>query len=130
MRAASERQKSYPNLRRKDVEFSVGDRVFLKVLPWKKVLRFGCKGKLSLRFIGPYKILKRVGPVAYQLELLSKLDHFHEVFHVSMLRKYRSNLSNVISIKEVKVRPNISYEEEPIQILDREVKVLKKKKFL
>ena len=65
--------------------------VFLKVSPWKKILRFGKKGKLSPRFIGPYRILKRVGPVAYQLELPPELDRIHDVFHVSMLRRYRSD---------------------------------------
>ncbi|KAA3470424.1 DNA/RNA polymerases superfamily protein [Gossypium australe] len=82
---ASERQKSYFDLKRKDIEFSVGDRVFLKVSPWKKVLRFGCKGKLSLRFIGLYHIVKRVGPVAYKLELPPNLDHIHDVFHVKQI---------------------------------------------
>ena len=64
----------------------MGDMVFLKVSPWKKILRFGKKGKLSPRFIGPYRVLKRIGPVAYQLELPPELDRIHDVFHVSMLR--------------------------------------------
>ncbi|XP_052878843.1 uncharacterized protein LOC128285375 [Gossypium arboreum] len=66
LKAASDRQKSYADLKRREIEFNVGDQVFLKVSPWKKVLRFGRKGKLSLRFIGPYKIIERVGPVAYR----------------------------------------------------------------
>ncbi|KAG8489207.1 hypothetical protein CXB51_017306 [Gossypium anomalum] len=74
---------------RKDIEFNVGDFVFLKVSPWKKVLRFGRMGKLSPRFIGPYRVLKRVGPSAYQLELPPEFDHIHDVFHVSMLKRYR-----------------------------------------
>ncbi|KAG8499148.1 hypothetical protein CXB51_005595 [Gossypium anomalum] len=88
-----------------------------KVSPWKKVLRFGRKGKLSPRFIGPYQILKQVGPVAYQLELPPDLYCIHDVFHVSMLRRYRSD----------PLRPALTIEAEPIQILDRDVKVLKRK---
>ena len=80
LKEASDRQKSYADLKRKEIEYSVGDMVFLKVSPWKKILRFGKKGKLSPRFIGPYRILKRVGPVAYQLELPSELDRIHDVF--------------------------------------------------
>ncbi|KAK5775706.1 hypothetical protein PVK06_043638 [Gossypium arboreum] len=74
LKAASDRHKSYVDLKRKKIEYSIGDMVFLKVSPWKKVLRFGRKGKLSPRFIGPYRILRRVGPVAYQLELPLKLE--------------------------------------------------------
>ena len=74
LKAASDRQKSYANLKRKDIEFEFGDKVFLKVSPWKKILHFGSKGKLSPRFIGPYEILERVGPVAYRLALSSKVS--------------------------------------------------------
>ncbi|KAG8502945.1 hypothetical protein CXB51_000734 [Gossypium anomalum] len=94
-------QKSYADLKRKDIEYSVGDMVFLKVSPWKKVLRFGHKRKLSPRFIGLYRILKRVGPVADQLELPSKLDRIHEVFHVSMLRRYRSDPTHIVPVEEI-----------------------------
>ena len=69
LKAVSDRQNSYANLKRKDIEFEVGDKVFLKVSPWKKILRFGRKGKLRPRFIGPYEILERVGPIAYRLAL-------------------------------------------------------------
>ncbi|KAA3483481.1 DNA/RNA polymerases superfamily protein [Gossypium australe] len=124
LKEASDRQKSYFDLKRKDIEFAVGDKVFLKVSPWKKVLRFGRKGKLSPRFIGPYRVLKRVGPVAYQLELPPELGQIHDVFHVSMLRRYRSNLSHVVPTEEIEVRPDLSFEEEPVEILDRDVKVL------
>ena len=89
LKVASDRQKSYADLKRKDIEYEVGDKVFLKVSPWRKVLRFGKKGKLSLRFIGPYETLERVGPVAYRLALPPKLTKLHDVFHVSMLRRYR-----------------------------------------
>ena len=89
LKAVSDRQKSYANLKRKDIEYEVGDKVFLKVSPWRKVLRFGKKGKLSSRFIEPYEILERIGPVAYRLAFLSELAKLHNVFHVSMLRRYR-----------------------------------------
>ncbi len=79
LKVASDRQKSY------------GDKVFLKVLPWKKVLRFGRKGKLSLWFIRPYEVIEHVGPVAYRLTLPLELDKIHNVFHMSMLRRYRSD---------------------------------------
>ncbi|KAA3483244.1 ty3-gypsy retrotransposon protein [Gossypium australe] len=127
LKEASDRQKSYADLKRKEIEFSVGDQVFLKVSPWKKVLRFGRKGKLSPRFIGPYRVLKRVGPVAYQLELPPELNRIHNVFHVSMLRRYRSDPSHIVPVEEIKVRPDLSFEEEVVQILDRDVKVLRRK---
>ncbi|KAA3484672.1 reverse transcriptase [Gossypium australe] len=99
----SEQKKSYADLKRKDIEFEIGDKVFLKVSSWKKVLRFGCKGKLSPRFIGPYEIIERVGPVAYRLSLTPELEKIHNVFHVSMLRRYRSGPSNVISPTEIEI---------------------------
>ncbi|KAK5773359.1 hypothetical protein PVK06_049665 [Gossypium arboreum] len=128
LKAAFDRQKSYADLKRQDIEYSVGDKVFLKVSPWKKVLRFGRKGKLTPRFIGPYEIVERIGPVAYQLALPSELQRIHDVFHVSMLRKYRSDPSHIISTEDIKVRPDLSYEEEPVQILAQEVKELRNKK--
>lgn len=86
LKAASNRQKSYADLKRKEIEFQVGDKMFLKVSPWKKILRFGQKGKLSPRFIGPYEVIERIGPVAYRLALPAELKRIHNVFHVSMLR--------------------------------------------
>jgi len=97
-------------LRRKDIEYEVSDKVFLKVSPWKKVLRFGRKGKLSPRFIGPYEVIERVGPVVYRLALPPELDKIHNVFHVSMLRRYRSDPSHVISMEEIEIQPNLIYE--------------------
>ncbi|KAK5819090.1 hypothetical protein PVK06_024049 [Gossypium arboreum] len=128
LKAALDRQKSYADLKRKDIEYQVGDKVFLKVSPWKKVLRFGRKGKLSPRFIGPYEVSERVGPVAYRLILPPELEKIHNVFHVSMLRRYRSDPTHVITPSEVEVQPNLSYEEEPVRILMREVKELHNKK--
>ena len=85
LKTTSNHQKSYADLKRKEIEFQVGDKVFLKVSPWKKVLRFGRKGKLSPRFIGPYEIIERIGLVAYRLALPPELDRIHNIFHVSML---------------------------------------------
>ena len=86
LKAAQDRQKSYSDLKRNDVEYEAGTKVFLKVSPWRKILRFGKKGKLSPRFIAPYEILERIGPVAYRLALPPELSKIHNVFHVSMLR--------------------------------------------
>ncbi|XP_017613585.1 uncharacterized protein LOC108458691 [Gossypium arboreum] len=93
----------------------------------KKVLRFGRKGKLNPSFIGPYRILRRVGPVAYQLELPFELEWIHDVFHVSMLKRYRSDTTHVVLVEEIEVRPDLIFEEELVQVLDREIKVLRKK---
>ncbi|XP_016690855.1 uncharacterized protein [Gossypium hirsutum] len=101
LKAGFDRQKSYGDLKRRDIKYFVGDFVFLKVSLWKKVLRFSHKRKLSPRFIGSYQILKCVGPVAYQLELPLELDRIHDMFYVSMLKRYRSDLSHVVSIKEI-----------------------------
>ena len=83
LKATSDRQKSYANLKRKDIEYKVRDTVFLKVSPLRKILKFGKKGKLSPKFIGPYDILERIGPVAYRLALPLELAKLHNVFHVS-----------------------------------------------
>ena len=90
-------------MKRKDIEYEVGDKVFLKVSPWMKILRFGKKGKRSPRLIGPYEILERIGPVAYLLALPLELANLHDVFHVSMLRKYRSDGSHILSVQEMQV---------------------------
>ena len=84
---ARSRQKSYADKRRKPLEFAVDDRVLLKVSPWKGVVRFGKKGKLAPRYVGPFRIIERVGKVAYRLELPTELENVHPVFHVSNLRK-------------------------------------------
>ena len=91
------------------------------------MLRFGKKGKLSPRFIGPYEVLERIGPVAYRLELPPELAKLHDVFHVSMLRKYRSDESHILPVQEIQVQEDLSYNEEPKTILDREVKQLRNK---
>ena len=93
-------------------------------------MRFGKKGKLSPRFIGPYEVIEKVGPVAYILTLLPNLEKIHNVFHMSMLRRYRSDLSHVVSLETIELRPDLTYEEEPVEILDHEVKELQNKKIL
>ena len=97
LKIAQDRQKSYADNRRKDLEFEVGDMVFLRISPWKGVLRFRKRGKLSPRYIGPYRIVERIGEVAYRLELPSDLDRIHDIFHVSMLRKYMPDPSHVLT---------------------------------
>ena len=125
MRTAQSRQKSYADVRRKSLEFEVGDPVFLKVAPMKGVLRFGHKGKLSPKFIGPFEILERVGPVAYKLALPPALSGVHDVFHVSMLRKYITDPIHVIDYEPLQLNEDLSYEEKPVRILAREVKTLR-----
>ena len=93
---AQSRQKSYDDVRRRPLEFEVGDHVFLKVIPKKGVVRFGKRGKLSPRFIGPFEILERIGTVAYRLALPPSMLGVHEVFHVSTLRKYTPYLVHVV----------------------------------
>ncbi|TYK11047.1 ty3-gypsy retrotransposon protein [Cucumis melo var. makuwa] len=119
------RQKSYVDERRKDLEFDMGDMIFLQVAPMKGVLRFEKKGKLSPRFVGPFGILERIVPVAYCLTLPSAFSAVHDVFHVSMLRKYVVDLTHVVDFKSLQIDENLSYEEQPIEILAREVNMLR-----
>ncbi|XP_012442018.1 uncharacterized protein LOC105767033 [Gossypium raimondii] len=93
-------------------------------------MEISCKGKLSPRFIGSYRILKCVGPIAYQLELPPKLDCIHDVFHVSTFRRYQFDPSQVVSVEEIEVRQDLTFEEEPIQILEHDIKVLGRKSSL
>lgn len=125
LQAARDRQKSYADTRRRPLEFQVGDRVMLKVSPWKGLIRFGKRGKLNPRYIGPFKILARVGPVAYRLELPSELSSVHPTFHVSNLKKCLSDESLVIQLDEIQLNDDLQFIEEPVEIMDREVKQLK-----
>ena len=102
--------------------------MFLKVSPWKKVMRFGKNGKLSPRFIGPYELIEKVGPVAYRLTLPPDLEKIHNVFHISTLRRYRLDPSHVVYSETIELRPDLTYEEEPAEILASEVKELRNKK--
>ena len=117
LKAVSDQQKSYVGLKRKNIEYEVGDKVFLKVSSWRKILRFGKKGKLSPRFIRPYEILERIGPMAYHLELPLELAKLHNVFHVSMIWRCRSNESHILPVQDVQVQADLSYYEEPKAIL-------------
>ncbi|KAA3479584.1 reverse transcriptase [Gossypium australe] len=116
LKMASDKQKSYADLKRRDIEFSS----FLRVYPWKKVLRLGKKGKLSPRFIGTYEVTERVGPVAYRLALPVELQKIHDVFHMSMLKRYRSDPSHILSPEEIELQSDLTYEEEPVKILAHE----------
>ncbi|KAL0556510.1 hypothetical protein IC582_005024 [Cucumis melo] len=127
MHTAQSRQKSYADVRRKDLEFEIGDKVFLKVAPMKGVLRFERRGKLSPRFVGPFEILERIGPVAYRLALPPSLSAVHDVFHVSMLRKYVPDPSHVVDYEPLEIDENLSYVEQPVEVLAREVKTLRNK---
>ena len=100
----------------------------MKVSPWKGVMRFGKKGKLSPRFIGPFEILKQVGVVAYQLALPPDLQYIHDVFHISVLRPYQFDRKHVIDYDPIEIRPDLTYEEQPVEIVDRKVQELRKKK--
>nr|GFA16869.1 putative reverse transcriptase domain-containing protein [Tanacetum cinerariifolium] len=98
MQAARDRQKSYANLKRKPMEFQVGDKVMLKVSPWKGVVRFGKREKLNPRYVGPFKVLERVGDVAYKLNLSKELSRVHNTFHVSNLKKCHANKPLAVSL--------------------------------
>ena len=119
LKIARDRQRSYADNRRKDLQFKIGDWVFLKISHWKGVLRFGRRGKLNPIFIGPYEIVSKVGPVAYKLKLPPELSRIHDTFHVSMLRKYIPDPSHVLRKQPVQLKENLTYEEIPVQIVDR-----------
>nr|GEZ49154.1 putative reverse transcriptase domain-containing protein [Tanacetum cinerariifolium] len=121
---ARSRQKSYADVRRKPLEFEVGDRVMLKVSPWKGVIRFGKRGKLSPRYIGPFKILSRIGSVAYKLDLPQELHGIHNTFYLSNLKKCLADDELVIPLDEVKIDDKLHFIEEPVEIMDREVNSL------
>ncbi|GJY99314.1 putative nucleotidyltransferase, ribonuclease H [Tanacetum coccineum] len=127
LKEARSRQKSYADKHRRDLEFQVGDRVFLKVSPFRGVKRFGIKGKLSPRFIGPFEILERIGEVSYRLALPPQLSHVHDVFHVSLLRGYHYHPLHVASYPFDQIQPDMSLSEEPESILDRQERVMRNK---
>ena len=115
---AQSRQKSYADMRRRPLEFEVGDHVFLKVMPKRGVVRFGKRGKLSPKFIGPFEILERIDTVAYRLALPPSMSSFHEVFHVSMLWKYTSDPAHVVDWGQIEVDTYGAFEERLVCILD------------
>ncbi|GKB55573.1 hypothetical protein Tco_0906326 [Tanacetum coccineum] len=121
-----DRQKSYVDYRGKPLEFEVGDRVLLKVTPWKGVVHFGKKGKLALRYVGPFEILERIDLVAYRLRLPEELNSVHDTFHVSNLKKFLADANLHVPLNEIKIDKTLRFVEEPIEIIDREVKSLKR----
>jgi hypothetical protein len=119
LEAAQARQKSYHDRRRKPLQFGVGDHVYLKVSPTKGVQRFGIKGKLAPRYIGPYEIKETCGPVAYHLKLPPHMSAVHDVFHVSQLRKCVPLPTEVLPEPEIEIEPDLSYQEHPVKVLDQ-----------
>ncbi|GJR28406.1 putative reverse transcriptase domain-containing protein [Tanacetum coccineum] len=113
------------------IEFSynnIGDRVLLKVSPWKEVVRFGKKGKLAPRYVGPFEIVERVGPVAYRLKLPQELSCVHDMFHVSNLKKCLAEPDVQVPLDEIEIDENLRFIEEPIEIVERDVKKLKRRR--
>ena len=124
---AQSRQKSYADVRRRPLEFEVGDHVFLKVMPKRGVVRFGKCGKLSPRFIGPFEVLERIDTVAYRLALSPSMIGVHEVFHVSMLQKQTPDPAHVVDWGQIEVDTDGTLEEGPVCILDSRDQVLRRK---
>nr|GEW52116.1 putative reverse transcriptase domain-containing protein [Tanacetum cinerariifolium] len=125
IQTARDRQKSYADVRRKPLEFQVRDKVMLKVSPWKGVIRFCKQGKLNPRYIGPFKILAKVRTVAYRLELSEQLSRVHSTFHFSKLKKCMADEPLAIPLDEIQIDDKLNFIEEPVEIIEREVKRLK-----
>jgi hypothetical protein len=123
LKTAQSRQKSYADRRRKPLQFQIGDFVYLRVSPIKGVQRFGIKGKLAPRYVGPFEILKVCGPVAYKLLLPPQMAAIHDVFHVSQLKKCIKIPTEIIETRVVEIEPDLSYAEQPIQILGTKERV-------
>ncbi|GJT92684.1 putative reverse transcriptase domain-containing protein [Tanacetum coccineum] len=126
LKATRDRQKSYADKRRKPIEFSLGDFVLLKVSPWKGVVRFGKKGKLAPRLVGPFEIVEKVGHVAYRLDFPEELNGVHDTFHVSNLKKCLADPTLQVPLDEIQVDAKLNFVEEPVEILEREFKKLKR----
>nr|GFC24284.1 putative reverse transcriptase domain-containing protein [Tanacetum cinerariifolium] len=126
MQTARDRQKSYADLKRKPMEFQVGDKVMLKVSPWKWVVRFGKRGKLNPRYVGPFKVLERVRDVSYKLDLPEEMSRVHNTFHVSNLKKCHADEPLAVLLDGLHFDDKLHFVEEPVEIVDREVKRLKR----
>ena len=124
LRIVFSRQQSYADPKRRDVQFEEGDHVFLKISPMKGVMHFGKKEKLAPRYIGPFEILDRVGRVSYRLALPLHLSQVHPVFHISFLQKYVPDVMHILSIQEITVDDDLSNEESPIAIVDKQTRKL------
>jgi hypothetical protein len=125
MKEAQARQKSYADKRRIPLYFLVGDYVYMKVSPMKGVSRFGVKGKLAPRYIGPFPILEQCGPVAYQLP--ETLSAVHNVFHVSQLKKCLRVPNRTIEVTDVALEPDLTYSEHPVRVLDQKDRIIQRK---
>ncbi|GJR89982.1 putative reverse transcriptase domain-containing protein [Tanacetum coccineum] len=126
LKTAHDRQKSYADKRRKPLEFSVGDYVLLKVSPWKGVVCFGKKGKLALRFVRPFEIIEKVGPMAYRIDFPEELNGVHDKFHVSNHKKCLADPTLKVPFDEIQVDAKLDFVEEPVEILEREFRKLKR----
>jgi hypothetical protein len=118
LKAAQSRQKSYADIRRRPLQFQIGDFVYLRVSPTRGIQRFGVKGKLAPRYIGPFEILEICGPVAYHLQLPSQLAAIHNIFHVSQLKKCVKIPTEIIDSQAIEIEPDPTYTEHPIRVLD------------
>ena len=132
LKIAQSRQKSYADSKRKEITYEVGDRAYLRVSPLRGIKRFGVKGKLAPRFIGPYKILERRGEVAYKLELPEGLSGVHDVFHVSQLKKCHAEMANIplrdtVPLEAIQLDSDLTYEEKPVRIIETANKVTRGK---
>ncbi|XP_070023241.1 uncharacterized protein [Nicotiana sylvestris] len=125
LKTAQSRQKSYSEIRRGDLEFKEDDWVFLKVSLMNGIMQFGKKGKLRPRYVRPYRIIQTIGQVVYKLELPPKMSLVHPVFHVSMLKKVVGDPSTIVLVETIEVNEELSYEEVPVAILDRQVRKLR-----
>jgi hypothetical protein len=128
LKAAQSRQKSYADQRRKRLQFQVGDYVYLRVSPTKGVQHFDIKGKLAPRYIGPFGITETCGPVAYRVRLSTQLTAIHDVFHISQLKKCIKVPTEIIEQQAIEIEPNLSYVEQPLQILDTKERVTRRKR--
>ncbi|CAL0314767.1 unnamed protein product [Lupinus luteus] len=128
MKTALSRQKSYYDKRRNPLSFEEGDHVFLRVVPTTGIGMILKARKLTPKFIGPYQIIGKVGPVAYRIALPPLLSNLHNVFHVSQLRKYISDPSHVIEPDSIQLKDNLTFETLPVKIDDRSVKILRGKR--
>nr|GFA20294.1 putative reverse transcriptase domain-containing protein [Tanacetum cinerariifolium] len=126
MQAARDRQKSYADLKRKPMEFQVRDKVMLNVSPWKGVVHFGKRRKLNPRYVGPFKVLERVGDVAYKFDLPEELSRVHNTFHVSNLRKCHADEPLAVPLDGLHFDDKLHFVEELVEIVDCEVKWLKR----
>ncbi|WVZ49200.1 hypothetical protein U9M48_000577 [Paspalum notatum var. saurae] len=127
LKRAQSRQKSYSDKRRRPLVFEIDDHVYLRVSPMKGVHRFGVKGKLAPRYVGPFKITEKCGPVAYRLELPPYLVAVHDVFHVSQLKKCLRVPEEAVDTSQIQIEPDLTYEEHPIKILDQKQRATRRK---